>query len=316
VKGDVVAEHPSVLPHAARLRSNGGALFAMRQHWPEYLIEGAGLGLFMVSACLFATLLEHPSSPVRQAVPTALLRRIPMGLAMGLTAVAIIYSRWGQRSGAHLNPAVTLTFWRMGKVKAWDAVFYVTAQFAGASIGVAVATAGLGARLAHPAVRYAATVPGAAGAGVAFVAELLITFILMTVVLTVSNRPNLNRLTGLCAGALVASYIVVEAPLSGMSMNPARTVGSAMYAHTGGGKTEAYLAVMAKLPFPLLSDLDRKAMRSYGVLNETEITMRANRSFFLIDPQGVLRKKWIVENGAVVSSDTLLQGIQEVIGKR
>jgi len=63
-----------------------------------------------------------------------------------LTAVAIIYSRWGQRSGAHLNPAVTLTFWRMGKVKAWDAVFYVTAQFAGASIGVAVAAGSGSAR--------------------------------------------------------------------------------------------------------------------------------------------------------------------------
>src|SRR5262249_12066632 len=58
-----------------------------------------------------------------------------------------------------------------------------------------------------------------------------ISFILMTVVLTVSNRPNLNRLTGLCAGALVATNIVLEAPLSGMSMNPARTVGSATYAH-------------------------------------------------------------------------------------
>jgi glycerol uptake facilitator-like aquaporin len=201
VRGDVVAEHPGVLPRAARLRLNGGAQSAMRQHCPEYLIEGTGLGLFMVSACLFATLLEHPSSPVRQAVPTAMLRRIPMGLAMGLTVVAIIYSRWGQRSGAHLNPAVTLTFWRMGEVKAWDAVFYVTAQFAGASIGVAVAAVGLGARLAHPAVRYAATVPGAAGAGVAFVAELLITFILMTVILAVSNRPNLNRLRALGRGA-------------------------------------------------------------------------------------------------------------------
>ena len=144
--GDVVAERPGVLPRAARLRLHGGVLYAVRQHWPEYLIEGAGLGFFLLSACLFATLLEHSSSPVRQRVTIALLRRIPMGLAMGLTAVAIIYSRWGQRSGAHLNPAVTLTFWRMGKVKAWDAVFYVTAQFAGASIGVAVAAGSGSAR--------------------------------------------------------------------------------------------------------------------------------------------------------------------------
>jgi peroxiredoxin len=72
-----------------------------------------------------------------------------------------------------------------------------------------------------------------------------------------------------------------------------------------------------KLPFPLLSDFpDRKVMRSYGVLNEK--SMIANRSFFLIDPQGIIRKKWIIENGGttVVFSDTLLRGIKEVIGKR
>ena len=72
-----------------------------------------------------------------------------------------------------------------------------------------------------------------------------------------------------------------------------------------------------KLPFPLLSDFpDRKVMRSYGVLNEKSMT--AVRSFFLIDPQGILRKKWIIENDktTVVYSDTLLRGIQEVLGKR
>ena len=72
-----------------------------------------------------------------------------------------------------------------------------------------------------------------------------------------------------------------------------------------------------KLPYPLLSDFpDRKVMRSYGVLNEA--AMIANRSFFLVDLQGIIRKKWIIENPAttVVYSDTLLRGIQEVIGNR
>jgi len=71
-----------------------------------------------------------------------------------------------------------------------------------------------------------------------------------------------------------------------------------------------------KLPFPLLSDYpDRKVIRSYGVLNER--TMTAHRSFFLIDPQGIVRKKWIIENGpnTVVYSNTLLREIEEVVGK-
>jgi mycoredoxin-dependent peroxiredoxin len=72
-----------------------------------------------------------------------------------------------------------------------------------------------------------------------------------------------------------------------------------------------------KLPFPLLSDFpDRKVMRSYGVFNEK--LMFADRAFFLIDTQGIIRKKWIIENPetTVVYSETLLRGIQEVIGKR
>ena len=57
-------------------------------------------------------------------------------------------------------------------------------------------------------------------------------------------------------------------------------------------------------------------MRSYGVLNEG--SMNANRSFFLIDPQGIIRKKWIIENPSttVVYSDTLLRDIREIVGKR
>jgi len=203
---------------------------ALKHHWPEYLMEAAGLGLFMLSACAFATLLEHPASPVRQAIAAPLLRRIPMGLAMGLTAVSIVHSPWGKQSGAHLNPSLTLTFLRLGKVAPWDALFYVVAQFIGGVLGVRLASMLLGYVLADPTVNYVATVPGAYGVGVAFLAEVVISGVLMTVVLTVSNTPNLARFTGLCAGALVATYITVEAPLSGMSMNPARTFGSGLAA--------------------------------------------------------------------------------------
>lgn len=72
-----------------------------------------------------------------------------------------------------------------------------------------------------------------------------------------------------------------------------------------------------QLPFPLLSDFpERRVIRSYGVLNEKWLT--ANRSFFLIDPQGVVRKKWIIDNPTttVVYSSMLLKEIQEIVGKR
>jgi aquaporin Z len=204
---------------------------ALRGHWPEYLMEAAGLGLFMISACVFGTLLGHPGSPVVQALPEPLVRRVLMGLAMGLTAVCLIYSPWGQRSGAHLNPATTLTFWRLGKVASADAGFYVLAQVVGGVAGISIAAAALGALVAHPSVQYVATVPGSGGAAVAFVAEVVITFILISVVLGVSNTAGLAPFTPLFVGALVAIYITVEAPISGMSMNPARSLASAWPAH-------------------------------------------------------------------------------------
>jgi aquaporin Z len=207
-------------------------LHTLKQHWPEYLIEAAGLGLFMLSACAFGTLLEHPGSPVRQAIGDPLARRVLMGLAMALTGVAIVYSPWGKRSGAHINPAVTLTFYRLGKIAGWDAAFYMLFQFAGGVLGTMLAAISIGQALGHPSVNYVATLPGARGVAVAFAAEVAITFILMTVILQVSNRMSIARYTGLFAASLVMTYISLEAPLSGMSMNPARSFGSATFALT------------------------------------------------------------------------------------
>jgi aquaporin Z len=123
---------------------------------------------------------------------------------------------------------VTLTFFRLGKVESWDTFFYVLAQFTGGLAGVLVSAWVLGDSIADVSVNYVVTVPGSDGAGVAFLAEAVISFGLMLVVLVVTNTERLARFTGLFAGILVATYIAVEAPLSGMSMNPARTFGSAL----------------------------------------------------------------------------------------
>jgi aquaporin Z len=205
-------------------------LKALREHWPEYLMEAAELGMFMISACVFASILGHPASPIAKALSHPTVQRLLIGIAMGLTAVGIIYSPWGQQSGGHLNPSVTLTFLRLGKVRPRDALFYIGAQFLGGIAGVLVATVFLREAVAHPAVNYVTTRPGSAGLLVAFMAEFGISFILMSVVLRVSNAARLARYTPLFAGALVATYITLEAPLSGMSMNPARTFGSALAA--------------------------------------------------------------------------------------
>jgi len=200
---------------------------AVREHWPEYLMEAWGLGAFMVSAGLFATLLEYPGSPVRQVMPDPALRRTLMGLAMGLTAVAIIYSPWGKRSGAHINPAVTLSFLRLGKIRRVDAIFYVLAQFTGAVIGVLIAWATLGAAFSEPPVDFVNTLPGSAGPAAAFVTEAMMAGALMLMVVSALARPRLMPLIGIFAGVMVATYIAMLAPISGMSINPARSFASA-----------------------------------------------------------------------------------------
>jgi aquaporin Z len=203
---------------------------AAQRHWPEYLMESAELACFMISACVFTVLLQHPASPVRTALPDDTPRRVLTGIAMGLIAISIFHSPWGKRSGAHLNPSVTLTFYWLGKIQARDAVFYILAQFAGGIAGVGVASLLMGAALGHPQVNYAATMPGPTGPWVAFGAEFVISFLMITAVLTFSNSKRLTRWTPVVAGTLVAAYISIEAPLSGMSMNPARTIGSAVWA--------------------------------------------------------------------------------------
>jgi aquaporin Z len=203
-------------------------LYSFEKHWPEYLIEAWCLGTFMLSACGFGVLLFHPDSPAIGLGHG--LRNVLMGLAMGATATAIICWPWGRRSGAHYNPAVTLSFLRLGKIKAFDAFFYIVFQFIGGALGVLLAWAVFGSGLEHAAVNFVVTMPGTAGVEAAAAAEFVIAFILMSTVLIVSNSARASKLTPFFAGTLVALFIAIESPVSGMSMNPARTFGSAVIA--------------------------------------------------------------------------------------
>jgi len=202
-------------------------LATLRNSWPEYLIEAWALGTFMVSAALCTMLFEHPSSPVHAAIGDSDLRRVLIGICMGLTAICLIYSPWGKRSGAHMNPAVTLTFLQLGKVARVDAFFYVLAQFTGGVAGVLLVTALAGSAFTAPPVNSVITLPVPPhGIAAALLAEVVIAFGMMLMVLMVSNS-KLAAYTGLFAGLLVATYISLEAPYSGMSINPARSFASA-----------------------------------------------------------------------------------------
>ena len=209
-------------------------LHALRTHWRDYLLEAAGLFAFMIGAGVFTTLFLYPDSPVRQALPTDFARHAGLGACMGLVTFGII-SAIGETSGAHINPAVTWAFYRQGKIGGWDAAFYTLAQFAGAILAPALLLAVIGAPFAHEEVKFATSQPGDAGVAVAFAAEFVISFILMLAVLIALNSRRWSKLVPAIVGVLIALYITFESPLSGMSLNPARSFGSGLTADAWKG---------------------------------------------------------------------------------
>jgi len=198
--------------------------------WRDYAIEGALLAVFMVSASAFTILVEHPRGLLSGAVSDPVARRVVVGLAMAVTAATLIYSRWGRRTGAHMNPAVTLALARLRPQPPRHVAGYIAGQFAGGIAGTALAAALFGPALAHASVNFVVTRPGYAGVAAAFAAEVLMTLLMMTVVLRVSNHPRWATHAGVASATLLALFITIEAPLSGMSLNPARSLGPALFA--------------------------------------------------------------------------------------
>lgn len=201
---------------------------SLREHWPEYLIEVSLLGFFMVSVGVFDTVFESPRSFMYTCIPSNSLRIVLLATSVGLTLSVLIQSPWGKRSGAHMNPAITIAFLRLKKIHPWDALFYVFAQTMGGMLGIVLVAFVMGGLFTDPPISYAITVPGSAGEVAAFVAEMLISCTLMAMILKFTASPRLIRFTAVAIGGLVAFWILVEAPLSGTSMNPARTLASAV----------------------------------------------------------------------------------------
>lgn len=202
--------------------------FTLKQHWPEYLIEATGLSVLVATVCSFAMLLFHPDSPFVGVLPSAIVRHLLMGLVIGGTSAALVYSRWGKQSGAHFNPAVTLTYYRLGKVQETDAVWYVISQMAGALLGIMVMVLLFRSWLSHPTIHFAANMPGAWGSAATWLVEFSLSCILMTIILTVSNSKRYARWTGLFAALLSVLNVAALAPWVGTSMNPARAFASAI----------------------------------------------------------------------------------------
>jgi aquaporin Z len=200
----------------------------MRRNLSAYLCEFGGTALMLFIGVSAVAFMWAPGSPV-PVIQNGPLRRLLTGLLFAGGATAVVYSPLGQISGGHINPAVTLAFWRLGKVSTRDAVMYAMAQFTGALAGAFAA--GIAWGPLTKGVSYAATVPGAGyTAAGAFAAETFITFLLVFTIFVCVNKPRVAPRTGIIAGTLVAILVMIEAPVTGTSLNPARTLGPAILA--------------------------------------------------------------------------------------
>jgi aquaporin Z len=207
----------------------GNTLFKTRfkKNRKFYIQEALGLAIFMVSACFFSGLLLGKNGFL---VPdfSAPIRQIILGGMMGLTALYIFYSPFTSLSGSHINPAVTLAFFRVGKIGRWDALFYIIFQLIGGTGTVYLMAALMGENLTAAPLHDVVTIPGKYGQTAAAVTELAIAFIMMSMVLFTSDHAVLNKYSRIFAGILVCMYVIIAGPISGFGMNPARSFASAL----------------------------------------------------------------------------------------
>ncbi len=217
-----------------RIYSGKGGLTQMKasfkKNWIHYLQEALGLAIFMISACFFGAMLEAKNAALHLAIHSSFARTIIMGVLMGTTALFIFYSPWTSPSGSQINPAVTLSFLRMGKMCPWDVLFFILFQIVGGVLAVYVMQLILGGKLVSPPVNSVATVP-VAGKLPTLITEFLIAFITMMMVMFTSHHEKLKNYTRIFAGCLVCTWVIVAGPISGFGMNPARSFASALPAN-------------------------------------------------------------------------------------
>jgi aquaporin Z len=201
-------------------------LNAFKNHWRLYFSEALGLSIFMISACFFGAMLEGETIWHR-GIPSAFSRTVITGVLMGATALFIFYAPFTKASGAYINPAVAITFLRLGKIGKWDALFYIIFQIVGGTIAVYLMAHIIGKPLTSAPVNYIATVPFK-GTPKAFITEFIIAFMMMIMVLSTSAHNRLKKFTRLFSSCFVCAYVIIAGPISGFGMNPARSLASAI----------------------------------------------------------------------------------------
>lgn len=178
-----------------------------------------------------------------------------VAFAFGLSVVAMAYSI-GKISGCHINPAITLGVWLTNRMSSKEALMYMLFQVIGAIIGSAILWF-----LAKDSGS-TTTLTGANGytdVSVAFVAETVFTFIFLLVVLGVTSKGAENSFAGLAIGLSLILIHIVCIPITGTSVNPARSIGPALF-QGGTALEQLWLFIIAPFLGAALAAFTWKAL--------------------------------------------------------
>jgi aquaporin Z len=225
-------------------------------HWREYGCEVLGTALLCIGGLSAVTFDFGKGLPMEIWFPSYRLRLLITGLLFSGSGSLIAISALGKVSGAHLNPSVTLAFWVQRKMHRWDAMLYMVSQFLGATIGAGAIWAIWGSYASS--VKFGVTLPGARfGVWRAFGAEFLMTWFYITLIFYFVSHKSLMKKTPLMNWIVIAVFVWLEAPVSGTSLNAARSFGPALIAHIWSWQwlyfvAPALGAVLAALTYPVL----------------------------------------------------------------
>lgn len=197
-----------------------------RKRWPLFLSELVGTALLVLVGLSIVIVVFGDGTPMARLLPDEGTRRLLTGFLFGATGASIALSPVGKVSGAHINPVVSLAFWLWGKLDLGTALGYVAAQLAGACMG-SLPLLAWGAT--GESVAFGATLPGDGRSMMEVVlGEAIATFAMLTLLIVFLAFRESRRFTPALFPPLYAVMVYLEAPISGTSTNPARSLGPAL----------------------------------------------------------------------------------------
>jgi aquaporin Z len=191
--------------------------------WPVLRAELVGTAALVLGGLSLVILMFGKGSPIPGLLPSEGWRRLITGFLFGTTGASIALSPVGKRSGAHINPIVTLAFRLMGKLDLKTSLGYVVAQLAGAILGSLplLAWGAMGRSVA-----FGATFPGEGySVSAALLGEVITTFAMVTLLCVFLGFRRIRPFTPAIFPVLYAVMVYAESPISGTSTNPARSLG-------------------------------------------------------------------------------------------